>query len=59
MRKLFRGLVANAIGAVAFAMLATGAQASFHLYQISQIFSDASGTVQYVEFASAFAVWTP
>ncbi len=33
-------------------LIATGARASFHLWVIDQIYSDATGNVQYVEFAT-------
>jgi hypothetical protein len=47
MANTLRRLVVTAL-ALAFSWLATSASASFHTFQIDQIFSSADGTVQYV-----------
>lgn len=48
-------IVVAATAAIASLVTATGVRASFHLYQIDQIFSDAYGNVQYIEFTDAIA----
>lgn len=37
-------------------LLATSAHASFHLFQIDQIYSDASGAVQFIRLSTAFGL---
>jgi hypothetical protein len=44
----------RALAAVAALALTGWAHASFHLFQISQIFSDASGNYQYIEFTDPY-----
>jgi hypothetical protein len=40
-------------GALALALLATGASASFHTFVIEELYSDASGNVQFIELHEA------
>ena len=40
------------VSAMATAMVAGNAHANFHLWEIDQVFSDASGNVQYVRFTA-------
>ena len=42
--------IANLCGLCLLAAMANSAQASFHLWQISQVYSNASGTIQYIQF---------
>ena len=42
----------RALCAMALAMITASAHANFHLWEIDQVFSDASGNVQYVRFSA-------
>ena len=48
------GKYAAIIVAAATVLVSTAAHASFHLWIVDQIFSDASGNVQYVQFSTTF-----
>src|SRR5574337_389676 len=51
---MFVRLFVRALGFAAFALVATQAQATFHLWVVDQIYSDSTGNVQFVElFTSA------
>src|SRR5574337_195947 len=51
---MFVRLFVRALGFAAFALVATQAQATFHLWVIDQIYSDSTGNIQFVElFTSA------
>lgn len=54
MNSLFRTLAA-AIAGLALVSISPDASASFHLWQVDQLYSDASGNVQYLEFFTAFS----
>lgn len=40
---------------VAWFVTATPARATFHLWQVAEVYSNADGTIQYIEFATTFA----
>jgi hypothetical protein len=44
--------VAGVLSFVAFALFSAQAQASFHLWRIDQVYSDAGGTVQFIEMST-------
>ncbi len=44
--------IAGVLSFVAFALFSAQAQASFHLWRIDQIYSDAGGTVQFIEMST-------
>ena len=54
-----RGLASSTLlhlGLVLFGLMAAGsANASFHLWRMTELFSNASGTVQYLELATAYS----
>jgi serralysin len=50
MRKKIYFRVTGAAAGIAATMIAPPAQAAFHLWQIREIYTDASGTLQFVEF---------
>ena len=39
---------------MAFLLAGSNAQASFHLWQINEVYSNASGTIQFIEFTTTF-----
>jgi hypothetical protein len=43
------------VGAVLFTLATASAHASFHLWKLNELFSNASGTIQYVELTSSFS----
>ena len=51
--QLRRGMIAATVASLSWMATATQAQAAFHLWQINEIFSNASGTVQFIELFDA------
>ena len=55
-KRLIRGLLSTASFLLALLMMSTPAQAAFHLWSIREIYTDSSGTLQFIElFTSDFS----
>ena len=54
-RRWFGRMIRGVAATVAAVMLVTPAQAAFHLWEIREIYSDASGSVQFIEMFSPFS----
>ena len=52
-RAVARGLVRGTALGIAAAMVTSPAQAAFHLWNIREIYTDASGSLQFIEFFTA------
>ena len=53
--RLMRACLDRCVVCLGFLLLSLSAQANFHLFTISEIFSNADATVQFVELTTAFA----